>query len=180
MLNENLKTLRKAKGLSQEELAIKLNVVRQTVSKWEKGLSTPDSELLIRLAEELDTSVNVLLGEPLPQNPPDTTTELQALAAKLELINEQLARQNERRRKVWRLVFVLLGVFAAFPLLLNLAALLHYHSAMHTIQDSVAIIGGSDGPTKILVAGATVQILPILLYASGVIIAIIGICKTRR
>ncbi len=37
MLNENIKNLRKAKGLSQEELAIKLNVVRQTVSKWEKG-----------------------------------------------------------------------------------------------------------------------------------------------
>ena len=37
MLNENIRNLRKAKGLSQEELAIKLNVVRQTVSKWEKG-----------------------------------------------------------------------------------------------------------------------------------------------
>ena len=37
MLNENIKNLRKAKGLSQEELAIQLNVVRQTVSKWEKG-----------------------------------------------------------------------------------------------------------------------------------------------
>ena len=39
MLNENLKQLRKSKGLSQEELAIRLNVVRQTISKWEKGLS---------------------------------------------------------------------------------------------------------------------------------------------
>ena len=39
MLNENIRNLRKAKGLSQEELAIKLNVVRQTVSKWEKGVS---------------------------------------------------------------------------------------------------------------------------------------------
>ena len=63
MLNENIKNLRKAKGLSQEELAIKLNVVRQTVSKWEKGLSVPDSNLLISLADELDTSVSILLGE---------------------------------------------------------------------------------------------------------------------
>ncbi len=39
MLDENIKQLRKAKGLSQEELAIKLNVVRQTVSKWENGVS---------------------------------------------------------------------------------------------------------------------------------------------
>lgn len=47
MLNENIKRARKAKGLSQEELAVKLNVVRQTVSKWENGLSVPDSDLLI-------------------------------------------------------------------------------------------------------------------------------------
>ena len=57
MLNENIKKLRKSKGLSQEELAIKLNVVRQTVSKWENGLSVPDSDMLIALADELDTSV---------------------------------------------------------------------------------------------------------------------------
>ena len=63
MLNENIKKLRKSKGLSQEELAIKLNVVRQTVSKWENGLSVPDSNMLILLADELDTSVSVLLGE---------------------------------------------------------------------------------------------------------------------
>ena len=54
MLNENIRNLRKAKGLSQEELAIKLHVVRQTISKWEQGLSVPDSSLLISLAEELD------------------------------------------------------------------------------------------------------------------------------
>ena len=59
MLNENIRNLRKAKGISQEELAIKLNVVRQTVSKWEKGLSVPDSSMLVLLAEELDTSVTV-------------------------------------------------------------------------------------------------------------------------
>ena len=39
MLNENIKAIRKSKGLSQEELAIKLNVVRQTISKWEQGVS---------------------------------------------------------------------------------------------------------------------------------------------
>ena len=59
MLNENIKNLRKAKGISQEELAVRLNVVRQTVSKWERGISVPDSGMLISLAEELDTSVSV-------------------------------------------------------------------------------------------------------------------------
>ena len=66
MLNENIKNLRKAKGLSQEELANRLNVVRQTISKWEKGLSVPDSSMLISLADELDTSVSTLLGETVP------------------------------------------------------------------------------------------------------------------
>lgn len=63
MLNENIKALRKVKGLSQEELAIKLNVVRQTISKWENGLSVPDSGMLVQIADALDTTVNVLLGE---------------------------------------------------------------------------------------------------------------------
>ena len=63
MLNETIKQLRKAKGLSQEELAAKLGVVRQTISKWEQGLSVPDSDILIKLADVLDTRVSVLLGE---------------------------------------------------------------------------------------------------------------------
>ena len=63
MLKDNIKTIRKSKGLSQEELAIKLNVVRQTISKWEQGLSVPDSELLVSLSDALDTPVSTLLGE---------------------------------------------------------------------------------------------------------------------
>ena len=63
MLNENIKTIRKSKGLSQEELAIKLNVVRQTISKWEQGLSVPDADMLISIAEVLETPVSTLLGE---------------------------------------------------------------------------------------------------------------------
>lgn len=51
MLSENIKTIRKSKGLSQQELAVQLNVVRQTVSKWEQGLSVPDSDLLLCLSE---------------------------------------------------------------------------------------------------------------------------------
>ena len=62
MFGENLKMLRKQKGFSQEELAVRLHVVRQTISKWEKGLSIPDAEMLIRLAEILEVSVSELLG----------------------------------------------------------------------------------------------------------------------
>lgn len=63
MLNENIRALRKAKGLSQEELAVRLNVVRQTVSKWENGLSVPDADMLVAIGEAFDTPVSVLLGE---------------------------------------------------------------------------------------------------------------------
>ncbi len=63
MLSNNLRTLRKNKGLSQEELAIRLNVVRQTISKWEKGISVPDSDMLIKLAEVFEVSVSDLLGD---------------------------------------------------------------------------------------------------------------------
>lgn len=63
MLNENIKAIRKSKGLSQEELAVKLNVVRQTISKWEQGLPVPDSDMLIAISEALETPVSTLLGE---------------------------------------------------------------------------------------------------------------------
>ena len=63
MLKDNLKSARKAKGLSQEELAIKLNVVRQTISKWEQGLSVPEVEILISISEVFDTPISTLLEE---------------------------------------------------------------------------------------------------------------------
>lgn len=107
MLSENIRNFRKAKGLSQEELAAKLNVVRQTVSKWETGLSVPDAELLVALSEVLETPVGVLLGETavLPE-----TDDIKAIAEKLESINLLLARQKEMRRKTLHLFFVLFGV----------------------------------------------------------------------
>ena len=61
MLNDNIKAIRKSKGLSQEELAIKLNVVRQTISKWETGLSVPDSEMLLKISEIFNISASTLL-----------------------------------------------------------------------------------------------------------------------
>lgn len=70
MLNENIRALRKAKGLSQGELAIKLNVVRQTVSKWEQGRSVPDADMLIVLSEALGVPASTLLGETVPEAAP--------------------------------------------------------------------------------------------------------------
>ena len=76
MLNENIKALRKSKGLSQQELAVKVNVVRQTISKWEQGLSVPDSDLLIALSEALETTVSTLLGETVPETEADQVKAL--------------------------------------------------------------------------------------------------------
>ena len=103
MLSENIKAIRKSKGLSQQELAIKLNVVRQTVSKWEQGLSVPDSDLLISLSEALETPVSTLLGETVEETEADT---VKALSEKLEIINLQLARRKAFRRTAlhWSLI----------------------------------------------------------------------------
>ena len=95
MLNETIKALRKSKGLSQQELAVKVNVVRQTISKWEQGLSVPDSDLLIALSEALETPVSTLLGETVAESEAD---EVKALSEKLEIINLQFARRKAVRR----------------------------------------------------------------------------------
>ena len=108
MLSDNIIRIRKSKGLSQEELAIKLNVVRQTVSKWENGLSVPDSDMLITLADELDTSVNVLLGETVTES---MTDDLKVISKKLEVINLQLAKRNMVKIKTIRLILIALCAF---------------------------------------------------------------------
>lgn len=119
MLNENIKKIRKSKGLSQEELAIKLNVVRQTVSKWENGLSVPDSSMLIMLADELDVTVNELLGEPVVET---TTNDLKILSEKLEVINLQLAKRSITRVKTirWLLISLCAVIVIIFILLASI------------------------------------------------------------
>lgn len=179
MLSENLKQLRKAKGLSQEELAIKLHVVRQTVSKWEKGLSVPDSGMLIQLAQALDTSVTVLLGEPVAADSPENP-ELKAIAAKLELLNEQFAARCERQRKMWRAGFVLLGAAALLVMLRQLMEWLSYQAAERIWAD-MTIIGGNDGPTNILCGSNTLFQTGIWVIAvTAAIAAVVGIYKTRK
>lgn len=106
MLNENLKRIRKSKGLSQEELAVKLNVVRQTVSKWERGLSVPDSEMLISISEVLETPVSVLLGDTVENS---ESNDLKSIAEKLEVINLQLANQKRTRRIILHWMFIMMG-----------------------------------------------------------------------
>ena len=132
MFHENLKALRKDRGLSQEELAVRLNVVRQTISKWEKGLSVPDAAMLIRLAEVLDTTVSRLLGADVPEDEADRDR----LAEQLARINEQLAVRNRRGRFILRLV---LGIQAAF-VVVNLLLILFSYGAFRAFQEPVQTI----------------------------------------
>ena len=119
MLNENIQALRRSKGLSQEELALKLNVVRQTVSKWERGLSVPDAEMLVAIGEALDTPVGTLLGETVPASEPEG---LQALSEKLEVLNGQFARAQESKRRALHALCIAI-VAATVLVLIALAAI---------------------------------------------------------
>ena len=112
MFHENLKTMRKAKGYTQEQLAIKLNVVRQTVSKWEKGLSVPDADVLCKIADVLDMDVSTLLGEEIVEE-----TDKSAVAQQLAKISEQLAMKNQHSKKIWKVVCIILFVILVFYIL---------------------------------------------------------------
>ena len=116
MLNENIKTIRKSKGLSQEELAIKLNVVRQTISKWEQGLSVPDADMLISISEVLETPVSALLGETAAET---QTDGWRAISEKLEVINLQLAHRKAARQKAihWFFILLCMAIAAIFLVL---------------------------------------------------------------
>lgn len=105
MLSENIKAIRKSKGLSQQELAVKLNIVRQTVSKWEQGLSVPDSAMLISISEALETPVSILLGESVTEPKAD---DLKAISEKLEIINLQLAQRKTSKQNMIHWLFILL------------------------------------------------------------------------
>lgn len=109
MLRENIKKLRKQSGLTQEAFAIRLNVVRQTVSKWEKGLSVPDAQTLQRIAEEFDIPVQELLG-----SQPNTEENQNGISDQLARINEQLAVKNRRSANIWKILCLVLLLVVGF------------------------------------------------------------------
>ena len=167
MLSENIKAIRKSKGLSQQELAMKLNVVRQTISKWEQGLSVPDSDMLISLSEALATPVSTLLGETVVVSEVDT---IKAISEKLEIINLQLARRAVFRRAVlhWLLIAVCAFILAGFAVLL--AANSPYLGwDYHDPEQAVA------GTVLHALEWLFVRLAPIALAA-----AVVGICLTRK
>ena len=113
MFNNNLKNLRKQKGMSQDALAAELNVVRQTVSKWEKGLSVPDVETLHKIAEVLEVPISTLLGEDIKEQNANTS-EAEQLAA----IAEQLRIKNRRAKKIWKIFLILTVILIVVPIII--------------------------------------------------------------
>lgn len=137
MFSENLKILRKQKGLSQEALAMRLNVTRQTVSKWEKNLSVPDADMLVRLSEVLEVSVSSLLGGKVEAEGNDN-----AIAEQLAQIAEQLAIKNRRFKRIIKAIIIIIAAIAAINILL--VVLFTAHSDVTTPGESNIVIT-SDG-----------------------------------
>lgn len=167
MLSENIKALRKSRGLSQEELALRLNVVRQTVSKWEQGLSVPDADLLIALSEALETPVSTLLGETVAETAPD---DLRAISERLEGINLQLARGKAARRRAVHWLF--LALCAAFAAGLALLVVLESPYLRWDYSCPETAVAG------VLLHGF--EWLFVRLAPLGLLGAVAGACLTRR
>lgn len=167
MLSENIRAFRKSKGLSQEELAIKLNVVRQTVSKWEQGLSVPDADMLISLSEAFETPVSTLLGETVMESEVD---DLKAISEKLEIVNLQLAQRKTTRRKT--LYWLLISLCAVIVLIFVVLIVLNSPYLGWDYSDpETAVVGVAFHAFEWLF----VRLAPIILIG-----AIVGIFLTRK
>lgn len=178
MLNENLKQIRKSKGITQEELAIKLGVVRQTVSKWEKGISVPDSEMLIEIAEFFETSVAELLGETININ--ETETSISELSNKLSLINEQLAKEKETKRKAIKALSIAGIVGVVIYALIQTSMYFHLISLTNASDVAGTIIGGADGPTTIFVTTFGVKFKAVIISIIVFVVSVTGILVSRK
>ncbi len=167
MLKDNIKILRKEKGLSQEELSIKLNVVRQTISKWEQGLSVPDAEMLISISEVFDTPVSTLLGESISEKNNDNLKEI---SEKLEIINLQLAQRKESKRVFWHWFFIILSCLLVL-VFIGLVTLGNGYMEWNYNDPELAVLGTGVHAFIWLF----VRIAPIIFIGS-----IVGICLTSK
>lgn len=140
MLSENLKNLRKQKGMSQEIMAQQLNVVRQTVSKWEKGLSVPDAQMLAEIAQLFEVPVSSLLGEEIEQ-----PVDVNEIAVQLAVLNNQLAAKTARNKKTIRIILIALAAVIVLYLLLNIG--FGVAADKNTTMTSARITCSLDGET---------------------------------
>ncbi|MCI8271462.1 MAG: helix-turn-helix transcriptional regulator [Erysipelotrichaceae bacterium] len=167
MLNENIRVIRKSQGLSQQELAVKLNVVRQTVSKWEQGSSVPDSDMLISISEVLETPVSVLLGENVMESKVD---DIKAISAKLEVINLQLAQRKITRKRILHWIFISLCVVIVAIFVILSALEMPYLGWDHRDPETAVLAVGFHAFEWLFI-----RIAPIILIGT-----IVGVFLTRK
>ncbi len=107
--NNKLYNLRKQKGLSQEELANRLNVSRQTVSKWEVGDSTPDMEKLVAISDLFEISLDELVMDKVPVHIGATSTELEIVSElKQKVLTDKNKQKAKRGLKVVAIIFAII------------------------------------------------------------------------
>lgn len=116
MIGDNIRALREDAGLSQTQLAEKLHVVRQTVSKWEQGKSVPDAQMCKAIANALSIPVADLFSEK------ETARDHDDMIIQLGLINEKLQQQNESRSAWEGVISRTIAVFLSMPLVAWLLA----------------------------------------------------------
>lgn len=167
MLSENIKNLRTSKGLSQQELATQLNIVRQTLSKWENGLSVPDADMLIRLSNTFEVPVSSLLGETISEKETDT---IQSLANKLEIINLQLAQRKESRQKILHFSLIVCSVVIIIGFLIMAALGSSYLTWTSNDMETAVLIVFLHG-----IEWLFIRVAPFLLIG-----ALIGVYITRK
>jgi hypothetical protein len=110
----------------------------------------------------------------------EVNLELKVIAEKLEVLNEQFAKRNERNRKIWRIIFIITGVIAFLSLLQALVIFVHLQTLAQSVDESISIIGGADGPTSIFVSRTSIKYNTVVGAALAAVSAIIGIFKTKR
>ena len=107
IFSEKLLTLRKAKGITQEQLAEKLDVTRQSISKWESGQSVPELEKIVALSTVFDVSTDCLLK----------SSEIDDLSVKTEMLEkqqQQMLVREQRQRQIWACILYTVAVYLVF------------------------------------------------------------------
>lgn len=143
MLGENIKLLRKQHGYSQEILASQLNVVRQTISKWENGQSVPDADMLEKIASLFEVPVSTLLGTTVSDH--NETSQNEEIVKQLVILNEQLASQNRTRKRTRKIILISVISIITASIILYIAAFILFNYAIDSsVRKKVEIHCSSD------------------------------------
>lgn len=105
--SERLLTLRKGMDLTQEQLAEKINVSRQSVSKWESGQAVPELEKIVALSEVFDITIDYLLK-------PSEIDELSVKTEMLEKQQQQILIRERKQKRLVRCIAYATGIYLLF------------------------------------------------------------------